>query len=370
MSEMKELFDMTTKQIEPDLDSWKQQEDRQRRRGRNRRVGAFAVAAAVVLAALIAFAASLPGDRSRPEPADQPTLGASVPPRTLEPDAQDVAIVDLRGEPVAGIVNLPEDAFALSLSSDRTTVAFVTAAGSQMQIATIQIDGTAMEVLETDVSATMPAWSPDGERIAFVGEVDGQDDVFVMDADGSDVRRVTTDAADDIYPRWSPDGITIAYTNVGDEPNADDPQFSTTADIWTIPANGGTATRLTTAPGPDAQPDYSPDGSQIAYYHDDSIRLMDADGGNGHLLLHTGTGAFTPRWSPDGSWIAYTDYDASYRPYVTVNGRTFEAPLVMVQVVDPQTGRHHAVGDVGMATDTNVPEWWSDDLLLIRRVGH
>ena len=372
MPDVREVYEMVTKQRPPTPGALERQWDKQRRTARNRKTGAFAVAAAVVVVvAMIAFAATRADDRSGVEPLDRPTLGASVPPETLEPDAQDVAVVDLDGNPVAQIPNVPEDAYALSVSPDRTTVAFVTSEGTfQPQIATILVDGTGLRILPTDVPATTPAWSPDGDRIVFVGTVDFQDDVFVMEADGSSVRRVTTDDADEIYPRWSPDGETIVYTNVGDHPYLQDPQYSKTADIWTIRAAGGTPTQLTSTPGPDAHPDFSPDGSRIAYFHDGSIGLMDADGLHQGTLVRSGLGGFTPRWSPDGSLIAYTDYDDSYKPMVSIDGSTLEFALVSVHVVDPVTGRHHAVGDVGMATDFNVPVWWSNDRLLIRRVGH
>jgi len=55
MADIKELFDMVTKQTEPDLDSWREQEDRQRKLARNRRIGAFGIAAVIVLLAAIAF---------------------------------------------------------------------------------------------------------------------------------------------------------------------------------------------------------------------------------------------------------------------------------------------------------------------------
>ena len=57
-----------------------------------------------------------------------------------------------------------------------------------------------------------PAWSPDGRRIAFATNRDGQQEIYVMNADGSDQRRLTrAPRRDDILPRWSPDGEAIAY---------------------------------------------------------------------------------------------------------------------------------------------------------------
>ncbi|MGH7475318.1 MAG: hypothetical protein ACRELD_03445 [Longimicrobiales bacterium] len=59
--------------------------------------------------------------------------------------------------------------------------------------------------------AVAPAWSPDGRRIAFDSTRDGNWEIYTMAADGSDVRRLTTDAADDTRARWSPDGRRIAF---------------------------------------------------------------------------------------------------------------------------------------------------------------
>lgn len=58
-----------------------------------------------------------------------------------------------------------------------------------------------------------PAWSPDGSKIAFWSHRGGNLDVYVMNADGSAVARLTTDPADDLHPAWSPDGTRIAFTS-------------------------------------------------------------------------------------------------------------------------------------------------------------
>ena len=69
--------------------------------------------------------------------------------------------------------------------------------------------------------------------------------------------------------------------------------------------------------------------------------------------------------------LAYTTYDASYRPNVRLGEESASSlPLVIVNVIDLRTGKHHAVDDVGMATDFNTPVWWSNEEILIRRVGH
>ncbi len=362
MTDIKELFDMVETKNEPDLDSWKHQEDRQRRTVRNRKVGAMVVAAALAISVVV-FAVLSAEDRDGGKtPATQPPAG-SVPPATLELDVEDVAVVGLDGIPVAGIEGLPEDAWMLDLSPDGNTIAFNTETGlPRGQIATIGVDGTGMQVLRTGVFAEMPAWSPDGERIAFEGTTtDENKDIYVMEADGSNVRRLTDDPAQDVFPRWSPDGATIAYSNVGTRP-ADDSQFSVTADIWTVPSGGGEPTRLTTNPGPDTHPDYSPDGNLIAFHRRYEIWVMKSDGSQQERVLRS-EAAVTPRWSPDGTMLAYSTYDDGSNGPVGL-------PLVIVNVIDLRTGEHHRVGDVHMVTDLNTPIWWSNTELLVRRTGH
>jgi dipeptidyl aminopeptidase/acylaminoacyl peptidase len=369
MAELKEVFEMVTKQTEPDLDSWKQQEDRHRRAARNRKVGALALVAAIVVALGVFALVRAPNNEAPPLVSDS-SSSAPSPVGALAPSEQDVEIVDLDGNALGRVSGLPEEAYGLSLSTDGSTIAFVTADGrAQTQIATIGTDGAGMRVLTTEgIEASMPAWSPDGTMIAFEGVDAGiVSDIYVMNADGSDVRQLTDDPAYDQYPQWSPDGFTIAYDNSGDRTESD-PQYSSTTDIWTVPVTGGTPTRLTTTAGPDAHPSYSPDGNRIAYFRQDGIWVMDADGAHPHRILKVA--GFTPRWSPDGTAIAFTTYDDSYRPFVNFGGTDLDAPLVIVNVLDVGSGRHHTVGDVGMATDLNTPQWVTDSTLLIRRVGH
>jgi Tol biopolymer transport system component len=371
---------MATKQIEPDLDTWKQEQERQRRASRNRRFGALAlVVAFALIVSMLAWA-------SRRD-AEQVVVGSpsiSIP--TLAPDEQDVEIVDLQGNPQALVPGLPDDAYGLSLSSDGTKIAFATSGGvphaTIAHIATIGIDGTGRRDLPTEgiVVASLPAWSPDGKKIAFEGRVaeGGASDIYVMNADGSGLRKLTDDPAYDQQPQWSPDGATIVYDNTGDQPNPDDPTdpaFSPRAEIWTVPAGGGNPTLVTHNGSPDNAPSYSRDG-RIAWFCY-GICVMDPDGRRSltsappRLLgkvIHYDQVAdgFTPRWSPDGTKIAYATYDDRYRPSVPFHK---DAPLVIVSVLDLRTGQSHTVGDVGMATDWNTPQWVDDSHLLIRRVG-
>ena len=75
---------------------------------------------------------------------------------------------------------------------------------------------------------------------------------------GRALRQLTTDPATDQYPQWSPDGRTIVYDNAGAHEDSVDPQFSKTAEIFTVPAGGGEPTRITHNSWTDAAPSYLP----------------------------------------------------------------------------------------------------------------
>ncbi len=106
--------------------------------------------------------------------------------------------------------------------------------------------------------------------------------------------QLTDFPGDELYPDWSPDGSTIAYIYEDD--------------IWTIPARGGTPTQLTTAPGYDKYPDWSPDGAYIAFVRIQYAlsQILKIPSGGGDVTVLTGINSSSPSWSPDGSWVAYS----------------------------------------------------------------
>jgi Tol biopolymer transport system component len=119
--------------------------------------------------------------------------------------------------------------------------------------------------------------------------------------DGTErVERLTSDPGEEYAPAWSPDGQSIAYTTKDARGNFD---------IAVIKASGGQPVRLTSNPTYDGLPAWSPDGQYIAFesdrdFHAD-IWIMDLDGQNPRKLTFSREGNFTPTWSPDGSRILY-----------------------------------------------------------------
>jgi Tol biopolymer transport system component len=116
-----------------------------------------------------------------------------------------------------------------------------------------------------------------------------------MDADGTDQTRLTTTVGFDAVPDWSPDGTKIAFASDRDA-------FD---DIWVMDADGTDPVRLTTGNRIDERPDWSPDGTRIAFSRDGNIWTMDADGTDLTEVTSNRRFEFAPTFSPDGTMIAF-----------------------------------------------------------------
>jgi Tol biopolymer transport system component len=114
-----------------------------------------------------------------------------------------------------------------------------------------------------------PSYSPDGTQIAFRGDLDlaepsGDEELYVMNADGTDVRQLTSNADFDSAPSWSPDGKRILFERApaGTFTPGTEAQEK---DIYVMRADGTHVQRLTDSPGLDEGPEFSPDGTKIAF---------------------------------------------------------------------------------------------------------
>jgi len=133
-------------------------------------------------------------------------------------------------------------------------------------------------------------------RIAFTSSRDGNAEIYVMDADGGNQENLTNHPSGDGNPDWSPDGTRIAF---------DSSREGARSQIYVMDADGKNVIRLTDGPGQKRDPDWSPDGRKIAFTVDDLedyIAVMDSDGRNREKLEDE---ARDPSWSPDGKQIAF-----------------------------------------------------------------
>jgi Tol biopolymer transport system component len=181
-----------------------------------------------------------------------------------------------------------------------------------------------------------PAWSPDGQKIAFVmGDSNGYRAIYVMNADGTNQIQVTNDndQVGDGTISWSPDGQKIVFSSFIIEVGGN-------GSIYVMNADGTNQHRLTSTKDWDGDPAWSPDGQKIAFDafpnggNNSTIDVMHADGSDLTRLPGDGQAAL-PAWSPDGQKIAFISSDSSSHTYISVmnaNGRN------QIQVTNEQVG--------------------------------
>ena len=206
---------------------------------------------------------------------------------TWSPDGRKIAFLRRFSDPVARISNIVVHIFVMN------------------------VDGTSQrQVTRIDNFNESFSWSPDSSRIVFESDRDHpfsldinnpqQWELYVINADGTGVRRLTNSDQHSLWPAWSPDGKTIAYTTGA----------SGSAAIYQMNPDGSGQTRLSAGTGKFSKPAWSPDGSKIAMlgagFRDFSIYLMDANGSGIVKLADTPGRPSDPAWSPNGSMIAFS----------------------------------------------------------------
>ena len=217
-------------------------------------------------------------------------------------------------------------------TSAPSEILFVSTRDGKSEIYVMNDDGSQVRRLTNDpLYNTSPRWSPDGRTIAFDIDLHSagagkrqQYDLFIMNADGSNQRNLTQHPALDIKPSWSPDGHRLAFVS------------TRTRNIWEIymmDIASGKVEQLTDSTKVDGyatSPSWSPDGKHIAYElamagKGRDIYIMNADGKNARPLSNRKEQLarenslilrYAPRWSPDGKRILYieTEHGPDFKP--------------------------------------------------------
>jgi TolB protein len=183
---------------------------------------------------------------------------------------------------------------SIAFTSDRT-------GEGRKEIFIMDYDGHNQRRITNHHSTSMsPAWSPNGDAIAYTSFLNGSPGIYIADLASGRKRALVASGSLNITPSFSPDGNQIAFAR----------SLEGNVEIFTCDRNGGNLRRLTNSPAIDTNPAWSPKGNQIAFTSSRAgnphIYLMDAEGSNQRRVTFDGTYNDGAAWNPDGTRIAYT----------------------------------------------------------------
>lgn len=265
----------------------------------------------VALAAFVACGdggqpASIPGPTVTAAPTEGAisTAGAPAPGKIAFASDRDgnleIYVMDTNGSNVARLTDNPGPDITPAWSPDGQRIAF--GRPYPLRVYVMNSDGSGVTRLSDGAS---PVWSPDGTRIAF----EWQREIYLMSPTGSNRIRLTdTPEGYAFSPVWSPDGTRIAFASSRIGQASD-------VELYTINADGSGLDRLTNdARQQSVTPTWSPDGTRIAFVRGADIYAVNADGTNDGRLVEN---AHSPAWSPDGTRIAFvSERDGNDEIYV------------------------------------------------------
>ena len=226
----------------------------------------------------------------------------------------EIYVMDATGSKLTRLTNHLASDTLPSWSPDGEKIVFTSDREGNEDIFIMDFDGSNQVNLSNDPGRDYdPVWSPDSQQVLFTSERETGREVFVMNLDGSGQDRLSNNAGrENSTPAWSPNGEKIAFTSYQGDLN-----------ISTINANGSVEIVLTDNPADDASPAWSPDGTKIAFHSwrdgDSEIYVMNADGTEPERLTFDSAADFEPSWSRDGTKIVFESQRDGERGIYSIN---------------------------------------------------
>jgi TolB protein len=191
-------------------------------------------------------------------------LGGSIAFATDRTTTFDIYVQDADGSnPADPLVTGPGDDYTPVWSPDGAQVVFASDRDGDADVYLRTASGEEQDLTQNSAEDWHPAWSPDGERIIFSSDRGGgYFQVYTMRSDGTDVQQVGVVPDNNaVHPRYSPDGSRIAFMRA----SVTTPLCEWNWDVWVMDADGGNQRRVTTRLGADVYPNWTPDGTEIVY---------------------------------------------------------------------------------------------------------
>ena len=236
-------------------------------------------------------------------PSPIPTYGVTGPPTgkiaftCYVKQIDQICLINADGTNRVQLTDFDATAFYPSISPDGSTIYFSSKQGGVFEIYSIDPSGGNLQRLTRNLgSLYAPELSPNGDWILFTNHGNG---LWLMRPDGKNPRPLTD--RDDIDPTWSPDGSLIAFAS----------SRAGARQLFVMNADGTNIRQVTNLDFMGGRSTFSPDGTRLAFYRgpagDHNIYIINING-TGLVQLTDGGDNLGPSWSPDGNWIAFTSF--------------------------------------------------------------
>jgi TolB protein len=204
-----------------------------------------------------------------------------------------------------------------------TTLAFYSDRDGHKEVYLMDADGRNQRRITGHKSISMsPAWHPAGASLAYVSFFDGGPSLYLVELAGGRKRPLVADGRLNISPSFSPDGRRLAFAR----------SVEGNTEIFVADADGGNPRRLTHSPGIDTNPAWSPSGRELAFTSNRAggphLYVMDAEGANLRRLSFEGENNDGATWRPDGTQIAYARRSGNAFDVATTDVVTLETRLL------------------------------------------